>query len=99
LSRGERNGIADCNKGIDLEPKPAPYDSLGLVHLKLGNYDQAIANYDAALKIDPNYASALYGRGTAKLKKGDNSGGNSDIASAKAIQSNIADRFVAFGVK
>ena len=60
---------------------------------------EAITDYDAALKIDPNYASALYGRGTAKLKKGDNSGGNSDIASAKAIQSDVADDFVGYGVK
>src|SRR5262245_52519716 len=69
--KGDYNrAIADCDKGIDLEPSSAPYDSLGLIHLKLGNYDEAIANYDAALKTDPNYASALYGRGTAKLKKG-----------------------------
>ena len=55
--------------------------------------------YDAALKMEPNRPSALYGRGIAKLKKGDNSGGNSDIASAKAIQSDIADDFVGYGVK
>ena len=49
--------------------------------------------------MEPNRPSALYGRGTAKLKKGDNSGGNSDIASAKAIEPDIADNFVVYGVK
>ena len=59
----------------------------------------SIADYDGALKIDPNYANSLYGRGIAKLKKGDNSGGNSDIESAKAIQPDIAEDFARYGVR
>ena len=47
---------------------------------------RAIADYDAAR------ATALYGRGTAKLKKGDASG-DADIAAAKAIKPNIAAAF------
>jgi hypothetical protein len=51
------------------------------------------------LKVHPNTASSLYGRGVAKLRKGDSSGGNADIAAAKAIQVNIDEEFARDGVK
>jgi tetratricopeptide (TPR) repeat protein len=34
-------------------------------------YDRAIADYTAALRIDPNYAVAYYDRGLAYRAKGD----------------------------
>src|SRR5262249_21259647 len=52
---------------------------------KKGYFNRAIAEFDAALKIFPNHARSLYGRGLVKLLKGDASG-NADIAAAKAIQ-------------
>jgi hypothetical protein len=42
-------------------------------------------------------AVTLYGRGLAKLKKGDRDGGNA--AAAKAIRADIADNFARYGVK
>ena len=54
--------------------------------MRLGELDNAIADYDAALKLNPKLAASLYGRGLAKLKKGDTGGGNADITAAKAIQ-------------
>ena len=74
-------------------------DSRGFTYLKLGEYDKAIADYDAALMVDPHSVDSFYGRGVAKLKKGDSRGGNSDIASAKTIKPDIAEDFVAYGVK
>ena len=38
-----------------------------------------------------------YGRGLAKLKKGDRHGGDADIAAAKAIRADIADDFARYG--
>ena len=40
------------------------------------------ADFDAALKLDSRQPRSLYGRGTAKLKKGDTAGGNADLAAA-----------------
>ena len=91
--------LADCNDALSLENNSDALDSRGLVYLKLGDYDRAIADYDAAIKIDPDNADSLYGRGTAKLKKGDNSGGNADIAAAKAIKPGVAEDFTRYGVK
>jgi tetratricopeptide (TPR) repeat protein len=59
--------------------------------------DQAIADYDAALKLNPRLAPALYGRGVAEIKRG-NPAGTADIAAAKAIQPNIAAAMAALGV-
>ena len=42
--------------------------------------------------------SSLYGRGVVKLRQGDLEGGNADIATATAIQANIADEFARYGV-
>ena len=62
-------------------------------------FDEAIADYNAALKSNPKLASALYGRGLAKQKKGDNAGGQIDMATANLVQSDIADEFAGYGVK
>jgi hypothetical protein len=59
----------------------------------MGQWDWAIDDYNAALRINPMLASSLYGRGLAKLKKGDPTGGNADIAAAKAIEANIVAGF------
>ena len=61
--------------------------------------DDAIADYDAALKLSPKLAGSLYGRGLARLRKGNTDDGNADIAAAKAIQSDVAEEFARYGVK
>ncbi|MGZ9112377.1 MAG: tetratricopeptide repeat protein, partial [Rhodoplanes sp.] len=82
-----------------LRPKYADaLDSRGLTHLKLGQFDRAIADFDAALRLNPKMPSALYGRGKAKIKKGDAAGGNADIRSAKSIDSTIDREFESYGV-
>ena len=70
----------------------------GLVYLKLGRLDEAIADFVAALSIDPKLAFALYGRGLARQKKGDQAGGEADIAAARALKSTIADELAKYGV-
>ena len=72
---------------------PATFDSRGFTYLKLGQWDLAIADYNSALRIDSKLPSALYGRGFAKLKKGDLAGGNADISAAKVLEPNIAGQF------
>jgi hypothetical protein len=74
-------------------------DSRGFVRLKSGELSSAIADYDAALQINPKHASSLYGRGIAKVRSGNSAGGNGDIAAAKLIQPDIADEFANYGVR
>ncbi len=56
-------------------------------------------DFSAALKLNSRLASALYGRGLAKQKKGDTAGGQVDMAAANLIQSDIAEEFAGYGVK
>jgi hypothetical protein len=69
-----------------------------LIHLKMGELGAAIDDYNSALRAAPELASALFGRGLAKLKQGDGVGGDADISAAKTIQKNIGDEFARFGV-
>ena len=91
--------FADCDTGLRLAPNDANgLDSLGFLYLRLGRLDEAVIDYDAALKTNPKLADSLYGRGLAKQKKGDQAGGDADIAAARAIQADIADEFAKYGM-
>ncbi len=91
--------LKDCNESLRLRPGNADaLDSRGFVHLKSGRFDAAIADYDAALRIEST-SHSLYGRGLARQRKGDQAGGAADIAAAKAIQADIAEKFVSYGVR
>jgi tetratricopeptide (TPR) repeat protein len=67
--------------------------------LKLGRFGDAIENFNAALEIDPKFAHSLYGRGLAKLAKGDREGADADMAAAKAIKADITEYLARHGIK
>ena len=77
----------------------AALDSRGFIYLKLGQFDEAIEDYNSALRIEPTQASSLYGRGLARLKKGEAAGGNGDVAAAKKVSPKIAEEFSRYGVQ
>jgi tetratricopeptide (TPR) repeat protein len=90
--------LNDYDRALRLDPKLAfVYGNRGMVYLKLDHYELAIADFDAALRLDPDQPYSQYGRGIAKLKKGD-TGGNTDIALAKARRGDIAELFARAGV-
>ena len=70
-----------------------------MAYLKLGLPDQAMADYDEALKIAPNAPASLYGRGVAKLMKGDAASSSADFEAAKQIKPSIAEEFTKVGVQ
>ena len=74
------------------------FDSRGFANLKLGQLEQAIADYDAALRLNPKNPGSLFGRGMAKVARGDGSG-NDDIGVAKTLKPNIAEVFARAGLK
>jgi tetratricopeptide (TPR) repeat protein len=97
-----QEAIDDCTKASSLAPKiPQILGYRGLAYQKLGQFDKALADYDAALALtkNPDHADWLYARGVTKLKKGDTTGGNADIASAKAIKADIAEEYATYGIK
>ena len=76
----------------------ATLDSRGFTYLKTHEWDKAIADYDTALRAHPAQASSLFGRGIAKLRKGDAAGGNADLSAARRIQADIATEMAAIGI-
>src|SRR6202007_669695 len=56
---------------VELIPKdPNPYDSYAELLLKMGRFDDAIAQYKKALEIDPNFVNAYQGIAMALLYQG-----------------------------
>jgi tetratricopeptide (TPR) repeat protein len=90
-----------CNEAVSLSEKKKNASSLNdraLVRLRLGEFDKAISDYDASLKLEPNKAWALYGRGLAKLKKNQRPAGEADIAEAVKIAPKVADGYTSIGL-
>jgi tetratricopeptide (TPR) repeat protein len=88
-----------CNRAIATQTHDiGDYDSLGLAHLKMKAWDKAIADYDHALYTRPDLTISLYGRGLAKLARGDLAGGHADIAAATRDEPDIANIMSKLGV-
>jgi tetratricopeptide (TPR) repeat protein len=97
-----QEALDDCNKASSLSPKiPQIFAYRGFVYLKLGQFDKAHADYDAAFSLTsiPDNADWLYGRGVTKVRKGDTTGGNADIGRAKTIKADIAEEYAKYGIK
>jgi len=97
-NQGLGQAMADCNLALSHIPNDADgLDARGLVYLRQSQPDQAIADFTAALKLDPKRASSLYGRAVAmKAKTGQTDSG--DASAAQALDQNIAARFVGYGL-
>lgn len=86
--------LVDCQKGLQQHPNDSyPLGRVGFLYFKMGRLDDSISSYDSALALpdlEPyEKAYPLYGRGLAKLKKGDKTG-EADLAAAKALAKDIA---------
>ena len=95
--------LSDCNAAYRRSDKSNPVnapilESRGLVRLRLGDYDKAIADYDESLKLAPKNAGAMYGRGVAKIRKQKTADGEADLARATALSSTVADDFKRHGI-
>jgi tetratricopeptide (TPR) repeat protein/transglutaminase-like putative cysteine protease len=94
------SALEDCNAAVANAPAEAALlDSRGFVLMRLGRYDQAIASYDAGLKVDPLEADSLYGRGICELRTGKKERGHADIKAAAALSFYVADEFAHYGVQ
>lgn len=92
LGRELEQALADCEAAVKLSRSMAIVDSRGLVRLKLGQHDAAIADYDAVLKQQPKAAWTLYARGVAKQRKGLKAEGDADIAAATSIDPKVVEQ-------
>lgn len=90
---------ADCTAALKIMPNMPPImDSLALVLLRQGKFDESITRYSAALAKAPKQAASLYGRGIAKLSKGDKAGGEADVKAAIAEDPFVVAQFQEMGI-
>ena len=90
---GKRAEVYDPNANVQEEKNDKLASQLasdqGVAYLDRQRYDEAIAEFNKALEIDPNFADAYYNRGLANAKKGSFNEAISDYT--KAIQINPDD--------
>ncbi|MEN3748913.1 DUF3857 domain-containing protein [Sphingomonas sp. HF-S3] len=92
------SAIKDCTKSIELAQDPsAALDSRGLVYFRMGRYEEALADFDAALTQSPNMTASLYMRGITLNRQGKN--GNADLAAARMMSPRIDEDYARYGIK
>jgi tetratricopeptide (TPR) repeat protein len=91
--------LIDCDTSLKIKEMPGTRDSRGLVNLRLGKFDDAVADYNRALSQRPNLPSSLFGRGIAKIRKGAASDGQADISAALVADPKVVTEFADYGVK
>jgi tetratricopeptide (TPR) repeat protein len=89
--------IAACTSVIGASGAPAQtraraMNNRGVLTLFQGDPDGAIADYSAAIQIDPTYATAFYNRAKAWRQKGDSVRADADAAEAVRLDPNLAGR-------
>ena len=85
-----QSAIVSFTESLDLNPSSLAYSNRGSAYINVRKYDDAIADYDRAIALDPSYAMAYNNRGFAKLNKGDYDGAIDDCSRAIAIDPNNA---------
>jgi tetratricopeptide (TPR) repeat protein len=93
------DAMAECDKGVKADPKdPFPLSVRGYQRLSANHPAAALEDFNAALALKIGSAFALYGRGLARQKTGDDTGGKDDIAAARNIDPGIDERAASYGV-
>ncbi len=63
--------IARLEELLACRPAASDYNNRGLMHFKLGHYEQALADYDLALALEPRLDSAYNNRANCYVVLGD----------------------------
>ena len=83
LRLGYLMAVQDYSKASDLMPDaPFLHYNIGCVQVQLGDYVAAQKSFGRALKLDPHFPSAYYGRGVAYILGGQTEQGLSDLSQA-----------------
>jgi tetratricopeptide (TPR) repeat protein len=76
-------------KYIQLVPgDPNPYDSYAELLMKMGRFDESIANYQKALKIDKNFVSSRIGIAADYMYKGMSDSGSAELTKLSDLSRN-----------
>jgi lipoprotein NlpI len=76
----------------------ADYNNRGIAKVGKGDVDDAIADYNRALELDPKFADAYNNRGIAKVRKGDFDGAIADYSRALKLDPKFAAAYRRRGI-
>ena len=80
------NALKQCTNAIELADNPAAFlDSRGLIYYRMGRYEDAVADYDAALRISNSLAVSYIMRGLAKRALKQEAAAAADIATGREL--------------
>jgi len=82
--------IPSNNNTMDYIKRGNEYLDRGDKNNNKADYDLAIAEFNRAIQLDPNIATAYFGRGRGYLRKGDNSRAVTDYSQALRLNPNDA---------
>ena len=86
--------IKDFIKAIELDPNNAEvHNNLGITYRKKGEIDRAIEYHNKAIECKPDFGSAYYNRGLARLLLKEWERAKLDLTTAKEKGANIGDEF------
>lgn len=87
-----------CTRAIERASNSAPMlDSRAMVHYRMGNLAEALADLNSALELNPGLAASHYLRGIIRLQQGDKAG-REDIAIALRIAPEIEAQYARHGL-
>ena len=93
------SALQDCRDALKIKPESGPYfDSLGMVLLRLGKFDEALAAYDQAIAKMRAPASYM-GRAFAYARKRDKARAEADRAEALKLNPDVEALFAEYGLK
>ena len=94
------SALLDCDLALKSDGKAANIlDSRGLVLLRLGRIDDAIAAYSAAIGISKDSPSSLFGRAIAWERKGDLARAAADAKAATAKSDRVRENYRDMGLE
>ena len=95
----ELEGLADlCSEAVTQSSWAAPaLDSRAFGYYRLGEFDKAVKDLDAALSANPEQTPSLYLRGVVRTAMGD-AGGREDIRQALLRQPSLERFYAQFGI-
>ena len=91
--------LEDCTEAVELSKEPATYlDSRALIYYRLGMYDDAMADLNRALRLNPSLSSSRYLRALNHKAKGDLQAANNDYRAAVHLYKNVHLIYERFGL-
>jgi len=89
----EQEVIRLANQVLAIRQSERAYFYRGIAKTYLGDNQGAIADYNQAIAINPQYADAHYNRGIVKSNLGDNQGAIADYSQVLAINPQFSDAY------